>query len=79
MSRQAGKPVVYRDLPAEAFSAALQGAGLPPPVAQLFADVDAGIARGALDDRSGTLRRLIGRPTTSLAASVGAGLRSLRG
>jgi NAD(P)H dehydrogenase (quinone) len=79
VSRQAGKPVVYKDLPAEAFAAALQGAGLPPPVAELFADVDAGIARGALEDRSGTLRRLIGRPTTPLAASVAAGLGALRG
>lgn len=78
LSRQAGKPVVYRDLPAEAFAAALEGAGLPPPVAAIYADVDAGIARGALDDRSGTLRRLMGRPTTPLAESLAAGLRAMR-
>jgi hypothetical protein len=50
-------------------------AGLPPAMARLFADVDVGIARGALDDRSGTLRRLIGRPTTPLARSVAEALR----
>lgn len=78
VSRQSGQPVAYKDLPAEAYAAALQGAGLPPPVAHFFADVDAGIARGALDDRSGTLRRLIGRATTPLAEAVAAGLRAIR-
>jgi NAD(P)H dehydrogenase (quinone) len=77
VSRQAGRPVVYRDLSASEFAAALQAAGVPPPVAQLYADVDVGISRGALDDRSGTLRRLIGRPTTPLAESVAAGLRAM--
>jgi NAD(P)H dehydrogenase (quinone) len=75
VSRQAGQPVVYRNLPADDYAAALEGAGLPPAMARLFADVDVGIARGALDDRSGTLRRLIGRPTTPLARSVAEALR----
>lgn len=79
VSRQAGRQVVYRNLTPDQLAASLQAAGLPAPVAQLFADVDAGIARGALDDRSGTLRRLIGRPTTPLAQSVAEGLKALRG
>jgi hypothetical protein len=32
-------------------------------------------AKGDLDDATGELSRLIGRPTTSLAAAVGAALR----
>jgi NAD(P)H dehydrogenase (quinone) len=75
VSRQAGKPVVYRDLPQAEYAAALAGFGLPAPVAQVYADADAGIAKGALDDRSGTLHRLIGRATTPLAQSVAAALK----
>jgi NAD(P)H dehydrogenase (quinone) len=78
VSRQAGKPVVYRDLPANEYAEALRAAGLPAAVAQLLADVDVGIAQGALEDRSGTLRRLLGRPTTPLAESIAAGLRAPR-
>jgi NAD(P)H dehydrogenase (quinone) len=74
VSRQAGKPVAYHDLPPEQYQAALTGAGLPGPVAGIYVDADVWAAKGALDDKSGDLRRLIGRPTTSLAASVKAGL-----
>lgn len=73
-SRQAGKPVAYRDLPVAEYSAALVGAGLPKPVADLYADSDLGIARGELDDSSGDLHRLIGRPTTPLARAIAAAL-----
>jgi NAD(P)H dehydrogenase (quinone) len=38
-------------------------------------DSDLGIAKGELDDSSGDLRRLIGRPTTPLADAVAAALR----
>lgn len=74
VSRQAGKPVAYRDLPEAEYAAALVAAGLPKPVADMFADSDVGITRGELDDASGDLRRLIGRPTTPLAAAVAAAL-----
>jgi len=55
------------------------GFGIPAPMAKLLADTDAGIARGDLVDRSGALRRLIGRPTTKLSEAVADGLRSLHG
>lgn len=74
VSRQLGKPIAYTDLPAEQYRQALLGAGLPPPVADIFVDADVQIAKGALEDRSGTLSKLIGRPTTTLAAAVAAGL-----
>jgi NAD(P)H dehydrogenase (quinone) len=75
VSRQAGKAIVYRDLPPEQYRAVLTGAGVPGPAADLYVDADVQVARGALDDASGELRRLIGRPTTPLAVAVAAALR----
>jgi len=67
-----GQEVGYTDLPVEAYTQALVGAGLPEPMAQTFADVDRWIARGALHTDSGDLARLAGRPTTSLKDAVAA-------
>ncbi len=74
VSRQAGKPVAYRDLPPDKYQAVLTGAGLPAEYAQLLVDADVQAAKGDLDDSTGELRRLIGRPTTSLAAAIRAAL-----
>jgi len=74
ISTQSGTPVTYRDLPAGEYAAALTGAGLPAALAALLADADLGIARGDLTTESGDLRRLIGRPTTTLADAVRTGL-----
>lgn len=74
VSKQLGRTIGYADMPAEQYRGALLGAGLPPPVADLFTDADVNIAKGALDERSRTLSRLIGRPTTSLAVAVADGL-----
>lgn len=70
VSRQAGEPIAYRDLPPEQYRAVLTGAGLPGPAADLYVDADVHAAEGELDDSTGELRRLIGRPTTTLAAAV---------
>jgi NAD(P)H dehydrogenase (quinone) len=70
VSRQSGTEVVYRDLPFEEYKQVLVGVGLPEPAAAVFADSDLGIARGDLLIDSGDLSRLIGRPTTPLAAAV---------
>ncbi len=74
LTRQVGRPIAYHDLPQAEFEKALLGAGLPPFLAALLADSDAGAAKGALFDASGDLARLIGRPTTPLATSVAAAL-----
>jgi NAD(P)H dehydrogenase (quinone) len=74
LTRQSGTQVAYRDLPQAEHVAALVGAGLPEPVAQLLAGIDAGISRGALFDDGGDLRRLAGRPTTPLADAIAATL-----
>lgn len=76
VARVAGRAVAYQDLPVDAYRDALIGFGLPPPFAALLADSDAGIARGELDDRSGQLRRLIGRPTTPLQQLVEAAVKA---
>ncbi len=74
VARQSGEDVAYKDLPPADYEAALLGAGLPGYLAALLADSDAGAARAALFDEGRQLSRLIGRPTTPLAASVAAAL-----
>jgi NAD(P)H dehydrogenase (quinone) len=75
LSRQAGKAIRYQDLPAAEYEAVLTGAGLPAPFAKILADSDVCAAQGDLDDSTGELRRLIGRPTTTLAVAVAAALQ----
>lgn len=77
VTRLSGKPVKYQDLSVEQYASALAGFGLPPPIANILADSDAGVARGELDDSGGQLRALIGRPTTSLEDAVAAALRAI--
>lgn len=74
VSRQANKPVAYNDLPTADYAAFLVRVGVPAPVAEILANADEGVARGELDAAGDALRRLIGRPTTSLAVAVAAAL-----
>ena len=74
VSRQTGKELPFHNLSKAEYREMLLGVGLPAPLAELIADSDAGAAEGALDDRSGTLGKLIGRPTISLAEAVKAAL-----
>ncbi|MFN3671645.1 MAG: SDR family oxidoreductase [Bosea sp. (in: a-proteobacteria)] len=75
LSRQAGRTVPYVDMPEADYRAALTGAGLPEGLATLLADADAAAAKGALDDETGALSRLIGRPTTPFARTIADSLR----
>lgn len=75
IGRQSGQQVTYRNLPEAGYKAALLGAGLPEPVAQLLADSDAGAARGALYGTEPDLERLIARPATNLQQAVAAALK----
>ncbi len=70
ISRQTGKPIPYRNLPEADYAAALAGFGLPQGFAAAIAGWDTGASQGALFDDGRQLSRLIGRPTTSLSASV---------
>ena len=74
ISRQTGKAIGYQNLPEAGYKEALLGAGLPEGLAALLADSDTGASKGALYDGSHQLAGLIGRPATSLAASVSAAL-----
>jgi NAD(P)H dehydrogenase (quinone) len=74
LSRQSGKDIPFHNLPQQDYRDMLLGFGLPAPLAELIADSDAQAAMGALYDGSGTLGKLIGRPTISLADAVQAAL-----
>ncbi|ECG4924199.1 SDR family oxidoreductase [Salmonella enterica] len=70
LTHQSGKKIVYQNLSEVDFAAALKGAGLPDGLADMLANSDAGAAKGGLFDDSHTLRKLIGRPTTTLTESL---------
>ncbi|NGZ83785.1 NmrA family NAD(P)-binding protein [Duganella aceris] len=70
VARQTGKPLPFHNLSQTEYREMLLGLGLPAPLAELIADSDAQAAKGALDDNSGTLGKLIGHPTIALAAAV---------
>ena len=70
ISAATGKAVSYNDLPAGDYAELLASVGVPEAFAEILADSDLGIARGDLLVSTGDLRRLIGRPTTSLGQAV---------
>jgi NAD(P)H dehydrogenase (quinone) len=79
VSRAAGKSVTYTDLPVEQYTEVLVGAGLPEPVAAVFADGDRGVATGELYVDTTDLEKLIGRPATPIAQAVADAVAALRG
>lgn len=70
ISRQSGKAIGYVNLPEADYKKALLGAGLPEFLAELLANSDTGVSKGALFDEGHQLSKLIGRPTTAMAATV---------
>ncbi len=76
LSRQTGRTISYRDLPAAEYARVLAGAGVPEGVAHALAGYDIHTSHGALFDESRQLSELLGRPTTPLADAVAAVLRS---
>ena len=70
ISAATGKAISYNDLPAGDYAGLLASVGVPEAFAEILADSDLGIARGDLLVSRGDLRRLIGRPTTSLGQAV---------
>lgn len=74
VSRQSGKTVPYNSLPADVYAGILVGLGLPQGFAEILADSDVQAGQGGLLDESHTLSRLIGRPTTPIAATIAAAL-----
>lgn len=76
ISRQAGKPVPYRNLSEPDYAKTLEGFGLPAALAAAIASWETGAARDALYDDSQTLSKLIGHPTTPLAQAISDSLKS---
>lgn len=76
LGRQSGKAMRYDSLPEATYADILIGFGLPEGFARILADSDAKAAQGALHDDSGTLSRLIGRPTTPMAEGIAEALAS---
>jgi NAD(P)H dehydrogenase (quinone) len=77
LSRQSGMEVAYNDVPADVYQGILIGAGIPAPMAGILVDVDvSAVRRGLLQGGSGDLGRLIGRPTSPIADSIAAALKS---
>jgi NAD(P)H dehydrogenase (quinone) len=66
LSRVSGRSVVFRNLPEAEYRDALAAGGVPMDFAAALAEFSAKAAGGTLADHSGTLGRLIGRPTRSL-------------
>jgi NAD(P)H dehydrogenase (quinone) len=75
VSRQSGRNVVYKDLPPAQYQGALESAGVPGAFAGILVNSSEKAGRGELNDSSGQLGRLIGRPTTRLADAVAAAVR----
>ncbi len=74
VARQSGEPLPYNDLPPEVYQGILESFGLPSGFAAMLVDVDVKAPAGWLEDTSGTLSRLLGRPTTRMAQAVSAAL-----
>ncbi len=74
VSRQTGRDIPYKDLPASEYAAILRSFGLPDALAGAIAGWDVAASKGALFDDSRQLSTLIARPTTPLAAVVKAAL-----
>jgi NAD(P)H dehydrogenase (quinone) len=79
VSAATGRTVTYTDLPVEQYTQVLVGAGLPEPVAAVFADGDRGVAAGELLVEDSDLEKLIGRAPTTPADAVSAAAAKLRG
>lgn len=77
VARQAGRAVVYTNLPEDEYANVLEGLHLPPAVAASVASWDAAAARGALYSEDKTLSKLIGRPTTTLERAVAEALGAI--
>jgi NAD(P)H dehydrogenase (quinone) len=76
IARQCGKPVMYQNLAEADYKSALLQFKVPEDMATMLADADSCAASGILFDDSRQLSRLIGRPTTPLATTVAAFLKT---
>lgn len=74
LSRQTGSTIPYTHLTVEQFKARLVESGMAEAAAERRANVDRAMAEGQYHITTGDLRRLAGRPLTTLAEAVAAAL-----
>ncbi len=70
ISKQTGKNIPYKDMPAEEYANILKSFNIPEGFADAIAGWDVSASEGALFDNEHQLSHLIGHPTTPLAESV---------
>lgn len=70
LSEVSGKPVSFRNLSPADYARVLEQSGVPGPFATMLADSSAGAAAGELENHSGDLSRLAGRPTTPIRETI---------
>jgi NAD(P)H dehydrogenase (quinone) len=70
ISEATGSDIAYADVPVDVLTGILEGAGLPAPLPQIFADVDRGIAAGELHVDPADLAALLGGPATPVSQAV---------
>lgn len=75
VSKQAGRTIVYNDLPAAEYEATLLSIGVPQIIVDVVIDADVKSSKGELDSSSPDLAGLLGRSTTSLSDAIKAALQ----
>jgi len=76
LSRQAGRPIVYKNLPPAEYEATLLGLGLPRMIVDVIVDADIKSSNGELDSSSRDLSQLLGRSTTPFSEAIRVALQS---
>lgn len=74
LARVSGAPVRYQNLSESEYAGALVQAGLPEPVATMFAATDTGVAAGALLSDSTDLADVLQRPLVPFEQAIADGL-----
>ena len=70
VSRQSGKPVKYVDMSEADYAQSLEQVGLPDFIAKVIANSGYSTSKDALFNDSGTLGKLIRRPTTPISQTI---------
>lgn len=78
ISKQTGKDISYTNLPEAEYAHILSGFGIPEGFAKAIAGWDVSASENQLYDSSQQLSKLLGRPTTPLAAVVAVELSKLK-
>ncbi|MFZ6655617.1 SDR family oxidoreductase [Undibacterium sp. TJN19] len=76
VSKQAGRKIVYQNLPPAEYGAMLLGFGLPQFIVDVVVDADVNAVQGELDSPARDLSELLGRKSTALSDAIKAALHT---